>query len=160
MNVVTVNAKTQYGITDTIIGAGCACDVYKTQDPDIVFKLYYNTDLDYGDVQQIWEQHRLFAEKGLAPQLYGEIIEYDAAGFSIDIKHYGFFVEYVYSPNNLPPKEYLILLAELKDKIKKYCVEFNSEAGELNHNWGITKQGEPVLIDFCVTTSRLIGILK
>lgn len=126
--------------TQKQIDYGFECNVFETDNPDVVFKLYNKLHYTKQQVQQIIDLNRDYAERGLAPQVYGSIIETQDG-------YYGYYVKRVkpsYKSNS-----------DLADRLG---IDEPNEC-ELPHNWGYTKDGTAVLFDFGPATLWVLGLL-
>jgi len=131
---------------------GLECEVFNTPDDDIVFKLY-KTRADCNAfsrevVEQIVAFNKKYAENGLAPQVCSGVIQVD--------NRYGYFVERVVPINKIP------LIEISKNLIAKLAeaLGFDDVPSELYSNWGITKDGRPVLFDFGPITLSYLGLYE
>ena len=123
--------------TQKLIGSGAECEVFETDNPDVVFKLY-NSRYTKQKVQQIINYNRDYAKRKLAPQVLSGIIKQDGK--------YGYCAERVEPQYKSNP--------DLADKLgideRDRC--------ELLYNWGYTKDGTAVLLDFGPVTLYVLGI--
>ena len=146
MSTITVKDPITKYIT-TRIGRGAECDVYDTVDKNKVFKLYIYS---YAKVIDIIRLNIKYADLGLAPKVYSSIIEMN--------DRYGYIAEYVTQAKKVGE----LLSDELREQEDILMYELGikeSHRGELNFNWGLTKDNRPVLFDFGLYTMELLGLL-
>lgn len=136
---------------DGCYGGGCECKVYDTTNNAIVFKLYNEYEnYTYNKVARIVELNRKFAGRGLAPQVYGDVVKLDG--------QFGYFTERIIPApqTNLSKSKRIDYENDLLDGLELG----KDNSYELSHNWGLTKDKKPVLFDFGLLTLWLLGIIE
>ena len=132
-----------------IIGHGMECEVYETENPNVVFKLYFieqygeQREYTFEDVQRIVDTNAFFAEQGLAPEVLSGVIEIDG--------RCGYYVERV-TPDESVSQNEIDMLVDALDIHQSPCIL------ELLSNVGWTNDGRLVLFDFGRITLMLLGL--